>query len=332
MSNRSPFVRALAASAAAAVVLAAAIALWHASQLLLVIFAGILFAIFLDALGRPIMRAGIPRPAAVLAAFLALFGSGAGAARLAMPSVERQAEELRAQIPTAADELERRLQKHRWSSAAMRKARTSLTGDSLSRRALGVFGTVTGAAAGVAIVVVTGLYLALQPSVYLAGLRRLFPPPNRETLSRALERLGTTLRWWLLGKLASMAVVGALTWAALAALGMPLGLILAALAGLLAFIPNIGPILALLPALLVAFAQSSGKAAAVFGVYLAVQALENYMITPFIQRRTVSMPPALGLASQAAMAVLAGGLGVLLASPLVACVLVLADDLYDERR
>lgn len=322
----------MSASAAAAIVFAAATALWYASQIVLAIFAGVLFAVFLDAIGSLIMRARIPRPAAVLAAFLALFGSCAGGARLAMPSVEKQTEELIAQIPKAADELESRLQEHRWSSSAMRTARRSLSGEGLAQRVLGMFGTVTGAAAGVALVVFTGLYLALQPSVYLDGLRRLFPPSSRKTLSRTLDRVGTTMRWWLFGKLASMVVVGVLTWAALAALGMPLGLVLAVLAALLAFIPNIGPILALLPALLVALAESPRKAAAVFLVYLAVQTLESYLITPFIQRRAVSMPPALGLASQAVMAVLAGGLGVLLASPIMACVLVLVEDLYVERR
>lgn len=305
-------------------------ALWYASQIILVLFAGVIFAVFLDAIGGLIMRAGIPRPAAVMAAFLALFGSCAGGARLAMPSVEKQVEELSPQIPEAADQLESRLQESRWSSSALRTARSSLTQEGLAQRVLGVFGTVTGAAAGLALVVFTGLYLALQPSLYLDGLRLLFPTSNRKALSGTLERLGTTMRRWLFGKLASMAVVGVLTWAGLTGLGIPLALVLAVLAALLAFIPNIGPILALLPALLVAVAQSPGTAVAVFLVYVAIQALESYLITPFIQRRAVSMPPALALASQAIMAVLAGGVGVLLASPLMACVMVLVEDLYVE--
>ena len=143
-----------------------------------------------------------------------------------------------------------------------------------------------------------------------------------------MDKLGETLINWLLGKLFSMTVVGVLTALGLWALGIPLIGVLSLLAGLLSFIPNFGPILALIPAVLVALLEGPDQALYVAGLYVLVQAVESNLITPLVQQRLIEMPPALILVAQVLMGTLVGGLGVMLATPVVAILMVLVKMLY----
>jgi predicted PurR-regulated permease PerM len=145
-----------------------------------------------------------------------------------------------------------------------------------------------------------------------------------------LDDLGHILRRWLLGRLLSMAVVGVMTWIGLALLGIRLALSLAVLAATLAFVPYIGPVLALLPAALLGLLQGPAMAGYVVALYLGVQLVESYLITPLIQRSTVALPPGLILATQVLMGALTGGLGVVLATPMLAALVVLTNRVYVE--
>src|SRR5690606_44568 len=124
-------------------------------------------------------------------------------------------------------------------------------------------------------------------------------------------------------QLISMTVVGVLTGAGLWLLGLPLAFILGALAALLAFIPNIGPVLAAVPAVLLALADGPTTVLWVIGIYVGVQAVESYLITPVVQQESVSLPPALTISFQLLMGVLYGILGLALATPLAALGLAL---------
>lgn len=125
-----------------------------------------------------------------------------------------------------------------------------------------------------------------------------------------------------------MAIIGACTAVGLWALGVPLALTLALLAAALTFVPNFGPILAAVPAVLLGLLESPTKALYVVLLYVGVQTVESYVLTPLIQKRTVSAPPALTILAQVLLGVLVGGLGVVLATPLTAVALVLARELY----
>jgi predicted PurR-regulated permease PerM len=138
------------------------------------------------------------------------------------------------------------------------------------------------------------------------------------------------LYWWLLGRLVSMTVVGIATGLGLWLLGMPMALSLALLAALLVFIPNLGPILAAIPALLVAL--SEGMFWPVLALYLLIQAVESNVITPLVDRQSVKLPPALLLSAQITMGLIAGVLGLILAAPLTVLATVLIKRLYVDRR
>lgn len=181
------------------------------------------------------------------------------------------------------------------------------------------------------LVVIVGIYLAAQPRFYLEGTLKLFPARERPRLREVFLAVGHTLRWWLIGQLVPMVAIGILTAIGLKLIGVPLWLPLAILAALLNFIPNFGPIIASIPALLIALASDQPSDALwVAGLYVLAQNLEGYLIMPLVQRRAVEMPPALTIVSQVLLGLLLGPLGVVLAAPLTAAALVLIKMLYVE--
>lgn len=178
------------------------------------------------------------------------------------------------------------------------------------------------------VVIVVGLFLAIHPGIYTEGAVHLFPKEKRERVREVFAAEGRGLRWWLIGRLCSMLVVGLLTGLGLWLVGLPLVFTLGLLAGLLSFVPYVGPIAAAVPGLLVALTAPGVSVWMVALVYLGVQLLESNAITPLIQQRAVSLPPALLVVVQLLGGILAGLLGVLVATPLAVAVIILVQMVY----
>ena len=319
----------------AAVVLLALL-LGFAVEVLLLGFAGALLAVLLRAVSDPLSRrTGLsPRWALVvtLGLILLLFG---GAGWLIAPDLAEQTQELSEQLPQALQDVRGQLAQYSWGAKLIEEADqagklASGSADSWLSRLAGFF-TVTAAALVNAVVVLfVGLYLAFQPSLYVRGFLGLIPPPRRRRAAEVLDAVGHTLRWWLIGKAFSMLVIGVLTTLGLWLLGIPLALSLGLIAGLLSFIPNVGPILSVIPAALLGLMQSPQVALYVLLLYVGIQVVESNLLTPLVEQRTVYLPPALTLLAEVLFAVLIGGLGLLLAAPLTATALVLVKMLYIE--
>ncbi|MCB1023830.1 MAG: AI-2E family transporter, partial [Acidobacteria bacterium] len=194
----------------------------------------------------------------------------------------------------------------------------------------GAFSSTFGAAANVLVILLLAIYLASEPQTYITGLIKLFPIGRRERIRDVAVEIGETLRWWLVGKFFSMLIIGFLTTIGLSIIGVPLALSLGIVAALLAFIPNFGPIVAVIPAVLFALAESPVKAIYVLILYLSIQLVESYLITPMIERETVSLPPVLTIFFQIFLGVLVGGLGLILATPLLTVIIVIVKMLYIE--
>ncbi len=141
---------------------------------------------------------------------------------------------------------------------------------------------------------------------------------------------GRALQLWFLGQLVDMLVVAVLVGAGLYLLDVPLTLTLALFAGLLNFVPFLGALAGAVPAVLMALGQSPDQALWVAGLFIAVQTLEGNVIAPLIQRRTVSLPPALTLFSQTVLGTLFGPLGLILATPVMAAAMVSVRMAYIE--
>jgi predicted PurR-regulated permease PerM len=194
----------------------------------------------------------------------------------------------------------------------------------------GVFSSTVGAVGNFLITILLAIYFAASPNFYLAGFIKLFPLDHRVRVKEILDTIGEMLSWWLIGKAGSMLFIGVLTWIGLTILGVPLALTLGLLAGLLSFIPNFGPILSAFPAILLAFIERPMLAVYTAGLYVLVQLVESNIVTPLIEKETVELPPALTIMFQLALAVLVGGLGLVLATPLLAVIMVLVQMVYIE--
>jgi predicted PurR-regulated permease PerM len=306
---------------------------WLVSSVLLLVFAGILLAIFLRSLSEGVREYTALTEGwslvVVLLGLAVLMGLGSW---LLTPSVAEQIDRLSERIPRSLQQLEHHVQRYEWSRqlfAQAPKAEEVLPekGDMVAT-ATGVFSTTLGALASFVIFMFLGLFFAAEPRVYKDGLVRLVPIDKRERAHEVLHQLGSALQWWLIGKVFSMLLVGVLTALGLWLLEVELALTLGLIAALFTFIPNIGPVLSAVPAVLLALLQSPTQAFSVVLLYLAIQTVESYLITPLIQQRTVSLPPALTITAQVALGVLLGGLGLVLATPLMVCLLVLVQMLY----
>lgn len=203
-------------------------------------------------------------------------------------------------------------------------------GGALVDQATGVLLTTISAVGAAVIILFVGLYVAAQPTLYQRGIRRLVPVAGRHRFDEVLLEVISVLRWWLIGKILSMVLVGVLTTVGLWWLDVPLALTFGLLAAALTFIPNFGPVLSVVPPALLALADDPTRAAYVVALYLAIQTVESYAVTPLIQRRTVSMPPALTITSQIVLGVLVGGIGVVVATPLTAAAMTVVRMLYVE--
>lgn len=212
-----------------------------------------------------------------------------------------------------------------------------VTSERFYSRAGGAVSATAGVIGNMVLIFAIGLFLAISPQTYISGFVALFPIQRRLRARQVLARVGETLEWWFVGQLASMTAVGVLTSIGLLILGVPAALTLGILAGLLTFVPNFGPIIAAIPAVLLAFAPHpdqvtlNPKAALyVIMLYALVQFLEGWLITPMIQRRAVEIPPALIMLAQVTLALLLGALGLLLATPILAAILVVVRMIYLE--
>ena len=178
------------------------------------------------------------------------------------------------------------------------------------------------------VLIVTMIYFAASPTLYLEGMVALVPPARRPRLRAVLDKVGHVLRWWFLGQMIDMAVVGLFTMIGLSVIGMPMALALGAIAGILTFVPYFGAILAAIPALAIALGQGLHMAFLTLIVFTICHVIEGYIVSPLVQDRMVRLPPALLILSMTLLGALFGPMGIILATPLAAAGLVLVSELY----
>ncbi len=187
--------------------------------------------------------------------------------------------------------------------------------------------TLGGALTGF-ILIITALYFAISPELYIGGIVRLFPHRHRPLAQSVLRDIGVTLRRWSLGQLIDMGVVAVLTGVGLTILGVPLSLALAVLAGLFTFVPYFGAIAAAVPAVLLAFTISWQTSLWVVLIFVICHTVEGYLIAPIVQRNTAHLPPALTILSMTILGTIFGPLGIILGAPVCAALLVLVREAY----
>ncbi|MBK8389356.1 MAG: AI-2E family transporter [Saprospiraceae bacterium] len=299
----------------------------------LLILAGSLIAIFFRALSSKIQRKtgwkegicvsiSVTSTLLILAALFWLIGA----------KVQSQFVQLIEILPETVDKAKA------WLNETTTGAK--LLEDALSSQSLGkaqgflqqFFQSTFGVLGDLYVVLFMGIFFTISPEIYIKGIVNIIPQKGQEKGQEVLDTLGAELRKWLKGTLLSMFVVFAFTAIGLAIIGMPLWLVLALLAGLISFIPNFGPLLALIPAVLLALAQSPQTALLVLGLYILIQFIESNFITTTIQKKLINMPPALIMIGQLFMGTLTGAWGLVLATPIVLIIMVLVQELYIKSR
>ena len=186
-------------------------------------------------------------------------------------------------------------------------------------------GTALGAISSFVMIVVIGLFVAMEPKLYERGFAWMMPMEKRADFYETSEKMGHTLRRLMAGRLTGMAAEGVFTGIALSIVGVPMAGLLGILTGLLAFLPNIGAIVSGGLTILVGFSAGPNTGLWAIGVYFAVQTFDGYVVVPYVARKSVDLPPALVLGCQLLFGALFGILGLALADPMVAMIKVLLE-------
>lgn len=182
------------------------------------------------------------------------------------------------------------------------------------------------------IIILLTLFFTASPSLYKKGIIKLMPPKAKDKTKELLDKLKNVLEKWLKGQIIGFFFIAILTGIGLWIMGMPLILTLALIAGILNFVPNFGPIIALIPAALLGLMQGPTTAIIVVCMFTFIQIVQSAVTQPLIQQKMVNIPPALTIISQVAFGLIAGFWGVLLATPIVAMLMTVVDELYVKQQ
>ena len=290
-------------------------------QPLLVIFAAIVFAALLDGGVRLLGRVlPIGRGWRLLIVVLAVSAFLIGTFYFTGVQVVQQASQLRSTLEVQANRFAGFL-----SAQGLMPGASDVSG--MVRQALGSVGRLTswlgtaiGALTSMVMILVLGLFLAMDPRAYERGLQWMVPRRSRANFAETLGAMGQTLRRLLAGRLLGMAFEGVFTWIVLAVGGVPMAMLLGIIAGVLAFIPNIGAIITGVMMVAVGFSAGSDTGLWAIGTYFVVQTFDGYVVVPMVAKRTVDLPPALTLGMQILASALFGILGLALADPMTAMI------------
>jgi predicted PurR-regulated permease PerM len=319
--------------------------LWAARFLVLTTFLGVLFGLAAgQAVDWILARVRVPRG---VAASGVVFGSVIVLLLIAAwtgPTLATQSRELKTKLPEAVATLEGWLASRQpalldliappdTSAAVAAPEAAAESGGRLigaignhaptvSKLAFGVLQSTIAVLGASVLVVFLAVYIAADPDTYRQGLLLMIPHERRDRFGELLTALGGALRTWFATQLIAMGVIGVVTTIILAVIGVPAALPLGVLAGLFEFIPNVGPTLSAIPAILMGLTDSPRMALVVVGVYWLIQFLENNLLIPYLMKEQLDLPPALTLVTQVVMAYVFGFLGLFVAIPLLATVFV----------
>lgn len=304
---------------------------WQVKAVLMIIFGGMIIATLLTALANKIgqlvpfnRRLNVGISIFLIALLFSVTGWWVGG------NIADQLEELREKLPQAIDASLDWLRQFPLASGIVEQGAALKDMEVPLERIAGFTGTALGALANIVLIFAIGIYLSASPDLYRRGLVRLIPPAYQERSEEAFILAANGLRQWLLGQLTTMVIVGVLVAIGLKFLGIPLALSLGLIAGLLEFIPFIGPFAFGVLAVMLAFIEGPTSALHVAILCVVIQQLESDVITPLVQRRAVKLPPALGLVGVLIFGALFGIFGILFATPLMVVVMILVKRLYVE--
>jgi predicted PurR-regulated permease PerM len=303
---------------------------WLVHSALFIVMLAILIAIVLHQPARYLAR-WMPFAVSLPVVVILFVGGLVGLIVSMIPELSQQMRLLATELPQTLE------QAQRWFAAQSGQGPDSELGRNLTRQltefagrfvplAFNLVTTLLGSFA----IIVLAVFFAAQPAVYRDGFLRLVPPDARERWAVVYADVGRNLKIWTIGKAVTMLAVGVCTYIGLTLFGIPGALALAAFAALLEFIPNFGPTIAAVPAIIAAFAISPSTALYVALFYFVLQQIQSALTVPLVERRAVNIPAGLLMVWQLMLAIGFGILALFVATPLLAVIVVVVRIMYLE--
>lgn len=318
----------------AALFVAILAAFWFARHVFVLLFAAVLISLILTSLTNLVQRVfHLGRKLALATAWVLIVGALVGLGFWVVPSIADEFGALAERLPKLFSEAREKVE----NSSAFQKfqAVAPATKDMLPKGSGGnvakFFSSTFEAVSSFVFILFSAIFISSAPRTYRRMLVVLFPPRLRDEVNSTVDRIVCTLKFWLLGQAIAMVAVGVLTGTALAIAGIPFAAELGFLAGLAEFIPFVGPIIVAVPALLIGMSEGTDKFLIVLAIVLGVQFIEGNVLQPLVQRKAIELPPVVMLTSMAILGAAFGLLGLFVAAPLVACILVLVEEWYLKR-
>lgn len=332
------------------------LAVWEVHATLLLVLASIILVVLFTMPIRFLVRRGMRRTLATILSLVGIVAVVVALFMLALPALLEQFATLAVDVQEGVEELARqweaiqldpelasaypvvaRLQEFMLTTFGL-SSLDQLIGE-LTRQFGGALGELGGSVipvvSGVAstllsliIVIFLSLYLLAEPRMHEEGLIKLFPIWYRDRVRFIIDRIDFTLRVWIQGQLLLMVIVGIVTWLGLTLLGLEQAVALGVLAGLFSFVPNFGPIAALVPSLAVGFAQAPESIGWIIFIIYGTSFLQSQVIAPLVFKESIQLPPVLVLIGQIFAAVFFGFIGIMLAVPIIAILMILVQEVY----
>lgn len=303
------------------------LAVWYLRDFVLIFVGALLVAILLDMVGQPFIRwCRLPRSVALLLSGFVILMVIGGSAYLFGTQIGSELQDVLSRADSATKIIGDALHQ----SQLGRLALSHINSGDFSLTSL-VSSVVTVSARlleGIIFTVAAGAYFAAQPQFYRKGANQLLPRSARATADDTLEAIGRALRLWLLGQAIQMFLVGVLSTLAVWLIGLPSPLALGVIAGVAEFVPYLGPIIASIPAILVAMTSGLYPVLWTIIAFILIHQIEGNLIVPLIQRRMIFVPPAVLLLSIVAISLIFGAIAIIFAAPITVIVFIAVEKLY----
>lgn len=298
-------------------------------SVLLMILAGTIIALYFHGLADAIhKRTRLPKLWSMVLSIIVTFLIISAIGWIVGSKLQTQIADLTVQLPDMINEAKVFLSQYSLGRSVIDEVSSEKLNNALQR----FFNTTFGKLGDLYVIFFLTIFFTSNPSLYVNGIVAIVPPRHKDEAHSVLNRLGISLRRWFKARLIAMGAVALMTFIGLSIMGVPMAMALSVIAGVLTFIPNFGPALAIIPAVLIGFTISGNTAIMVAILYLVVQFIESVYITPKLQFDMVSLPPAFIIIGQLVMGAVAGYLGVILAMPVVLIILVLVNQLYVKKQ
>ncbi|MBO0734572.1 MAG: AI-2E family transporter [Methylocapsa sp.] len=306
------------------------ILVWYLFDVLLIGMGAILIAELLEVGAEPFGWIRLPRWLALILSALIIVCVVGGTIYLFGRGVASELQEVIHRVEVAKNTIDTMLRGSGLGKAILQQAQS--INIPITKFLGQIFGGGISFLAGIVVAVFAGVYLAAQPSLYREGFGMLFPPQRRAYANEMVAHLGGALRLWLLGQLIEMVIIGVLSGFAVWLIGLPSPVALGVIAGVAEFVPYLGPILAAIPALLVAVTVNLAALLWTLLAYVLIHQAEGHLVMPLIQRRMVHIPPAVMLMSIVTLSFLFGPLAIVFAAPITVVLFVLVAKVYVRDR